>query len=64
MKIYELRKKAGIKQNALATKVGITAAYLCALEREKKNNPNIDLLLSIAKELGVSLETLVGKKVG
>lgn len=64
MQIRELRKKAGIHQNTLAARVGITSAYLCELESEKKKNPNIQLLMSIANELGVSIEALVGKKVG
>lgn len=63
MRIREVREEKGLKQKELAQKAGITAAYLCDLEKGKKHNPNISLLMRIAEALNVTVTDLLEKKV-
>jgi transcriptional regulator with XRE-family HTH domain len=44
--------------NELASKVGISSAYLSQIENGKRN-PTIDTLKSIAKELAIDIEMLI-----
>lgn len=63
-KIRWLREKAGLTQNELATRSGISRAYLAALERglssatQAPPNPSRRLLKAIATALGIEFETL------
>lgn len=59
MSIRSNREKRNISQTQLAERVGITRAYLCQLEKGVKNNPSIRILMDIAKELDVPVETLI-----
>lgn len=51
--IAYVRRRAGIKQGALATKVGISSSYLSGVERSKKTNPSHELIEKIATVCGV-----------
>ncbi|MGI6215515.1 MAG: helix-turn-helix domain-containing protein [Christensenellales bacterium] len=62
MNIKALRIKKGIKQKDLAKSLGISSAYLCELENQKKTNPNINLLMRLSQELGVSINEILPKK--
>ena len=62
MRIREMREARGMKQRELAEKAGITAAYLCDLEKGKKRNPSIALLVRIAEVLNVTLIDLLEQK--
>jgi transcriptional regulator with XRE-family HTH domain len=64
MQIRQLREQKGITQKKLAELSGITPAYLCDLEKGGKRNPSIDVLMRLANSLGVSIDTLLGKKAG
>jgi transcriptional regulator with XRE-family HTH domain len=46
-----LREKAGISQNQLGEKTGLTGSYFCMLESGKKPAPSDDVVKKIAKEL-------------
>lgn len=57
--IKKYREKAGLTQEQLAKKVGITQVYLCYLENGQKKNPSIPLLRKIAIALGVNINDLL-----
>ena len=50
-----LRKSNGIKQGILADRVGVTQAYISAIEADKRL-PRLDLLNSICEEIDVPME--------
>ena len=50
--IKTLRVAAGVKQGDFAEQVGMTQAYLSALEADKRT-PSLDLVEKIARALGV-----------
>ncbi len=55
--IKEVRKKRGISQGDLATRLSISQSYLSLVEGEKKQ-PSLDLLQSIADTLDISIPIL------
>jgi len=63
MRIKEVRESIGITQRQLAADVGITAAYLCDLEKGKRCNPSLGLLVRIAEALNVTVTDLLEQKV-
>jgi transcriptional regulator with XRE-family HTH domain len=54
VRIAEVRKKKGMTQKKLAEKMGISPTYLSSIERGKEN-PTLDMLIILAKSLGVDL---------
>lgn len=60
MRIQEIRKRKGIKQKELAAKLGIAANTLSQYETGSRE-PDIETTKKIARELGVSVDELVGK---
>ncbi|MFA5381874.1 MAG: helix-turn-helix transcriptional regulator [Candidatus Micrarchaeia archaeon] len=56
--IYRINKR--IFQKDLALAVGVSATYLCQIERDTKGRyvPSAGLIEKIAKELGVKIEEL------
>jgi len=52
------REHRQIKMNELAKKIGISASYLSQIENRKRN-PTVDTLKTIAKELTIEIEMLV-----
>lgn len=67
-RLRDLRQAAGLTQSELATRAGISRAYLAALERgwssatKAPPHPSRQLLGSIAHALGVSLADLRGQQ--
>lgn len=59
-RLNELRKNRGLSQEELAKAVGIHTNVLGRYEREEAK-PSIDIAISLAEKLGVSLDYLVGK---
>lgn len=53
MTLREMRKAKHLTQCELAQFVGVTQAYICALESGRKKNPSIDVVRKIANGLGV-----------
>lgn len=58
-RIRHYRTKAGLSQRALAAAVGISPAVLSRYEAGKLE-PNVLTLMNIAKELKITVDTLVG----
>lgn len=57
--IKQARKAKGISLREMASKVGISHPYLSQLENGKNNNPSIDIILNLSRELDVSFAYLV-----
>ncbi len=57
-RIYELRKKFGLKQSDLADKLGISQQTLSRIENEI-THPAIDVLCALADYFDVSIDYLV-----
>lgn len=58
--IKKYRYQLGITQQELAEMAGISFSTLAKIESGQNNNPNIITLASIAYELDVSVDTLLG----
>lgn len=58
-KITNLRKEKQITQEALASKIGITRAYLSNIENGK-HKPSLDVALRIANILESTVEKIFG----
>ena len=59
MKLLQYRKQKKLTQGELAARIGVTQAYICALETGKKQNPSISVLLKIAEALEIPAEELI-----
>jgi transcriptional regulator with XRE-family HTH domain len=59
--LRELRDRIG--QLELAERVGVSRRTIARLENAEVNDPGVDLLSRIGKELGVSLAVLTGTEV-
>lgn len=59
--VKQKREKAGLSQNALAKKAGISQASLNALE-SKTNNPSVETVFLLASALECSVSELLGEK--
>jgi len=60
LRIKEHREKAGMKQSALADKIGMSRPSLNRIETEARDVPSLVTLVRIAKGLGCVLTDLVG----
>ena len=56
-KVNNYRTKAGVTQEQLAVRIGVTRQTIIAIERGNYT-PSVLLALKLAKEFGVSVETL------
>ena len=54
------REERGITLVDFAGKVGISPGYLSQLENGRKDNPSLDVILSIAQELDLDIDMLLG----
>ncbi len=61
--IKKIRSSRHMTQLELATKAGITQAYLSLIEGEKKQ-PNMDVLSDISKAIGLSVPFLIFYSIG
>ena len=53
MNLKELRAAKNMSQKELAKHIGVSQAYVCALELGKRRNPSIEVIRAIARELDV-----------
>ena len=53
MKLKDMRKEKRLTQCQLAEYVGVSQAYICALESGRRTNPSLDIIKKIAAALGV-----------
>jgi len=58
-KIKTLRSMKNLTQSRLAIESGVSQSYINELERGKKNNPSVVVLVKLAKALGVSIMELL-----
>ena len=57
--IRKLRERAGLTQDELATKAGISQPYLSQLEAGSVKRPAVQVVHRLAKALGVTIEDLL-----
>jgi putative transcriptional regulator len=55
--IRELRKKMGVRQEDIATTLGVTRQTINAIENEKYN-PTLELAMKLAKLLNTTVDEL------
>jgi transcriptional regulator with XRE-family HTH domain len=55
-----LRAQAGLTQQELATRAGLSIALVVSLEQGRRNNPRLDTLRKLAKGLGCTAGQLIG----
>ena len=55
-KIKETRKKQGLTLMGLAKKTGISAGYICHLEKGTRKNPSAQMMEKIASALNKSVQ--------
>lgn len=54
-KIKKYRKEKGLTLKELAEKSGVSAGYLCHLEKGSRDNPSTEVMENIAIVLGKSI---------
>ena len=55
-KIDKLRRQLNFTYKDIATKAGLTEAYICQLAKGKRNNPSKEVMESIAKALNSTVQ--------
>ena len=58
-KFKKLREKAGISQQEVATKAGLSWSLIAQIEQAKKSDVRVSTLLGLAKALGVDAGVLL-----
>lgn len=58
--IKEARKRAGLSQEELAKKTGITQAFLSEIETQTKC-PSLGTAIKLARALGCTVDELIGE---
>ena len=61
-KIKEIRKERGLTLKELAEKCGVSAGYLCHLEKGKRDNPSTEVMGNIAKVLNKTIPEIFFSK--
>ena len=57
-KIKLYRKQSKMNLEEMAKKIGISAGYLCHLEKGTRNNPSIEIMEKISKVLNKSISEI------
>lgn len=60
--IITRRKIAGLSQNELAQKAGVSQATISDIEAGNTNAPRVDTLQAIARVLGCTIDDLFGNE--
>jgi transcriptional regulator with XRE-family HTH domain len=63
-RLREMRKIAGLSQQDLAVKAGLSMAVVSQIEQGKKMDPRMSTVTSLAEALGVDVGELVGQRAG
>ncbi|WP_226038108.1 helix-turn-helix domain-containing protein [Aquibacillus saliphilus] len=58
--IYKIRKQKRLTLSELAERANISKSYLSNIERNLNQNPSIQIIGKIAKELNVNIDTILG----
>jgi transcriptional regulator with XRE-family HTH domain len=61
-RLKELRKAAGLTQQGLAMKAGLSISAVVQIELGKIPDPRVSTLRSLARALGVTLDALAGEE--
>jgi transcriptional regulator with XRE-family HTH domain len=59
--LKRLRARAGLTQQELATRAGLSIALVMSLEQGKRSNPRLDTLRKLAGALGCTLDELASE---
>jgi putative transcriptional regulator len=59
-RILLARRDLGLKQEELASRAGVSRAYITNIEQGRAKNVGIDVIFAIARELGVTVPYLLG----
>ncbi|MDE6426174.1 MAG: helix-turn-helix domain-containing protein [Ruminococcus sp.] len=59
--LKEIRQKNRISQNDLAEKIGVSAPYICRVEKGNQTL-SLSIAINIADYFNISLDELVGRK--
>jgi transcriptional regulator with XRE-family HTH domain len=59
-RLKELRHRAGLTQQALAFKSGLSMSLVTALEYNVRDNPTLSTLLALCKAMDCTLDELAG----
>ena len=59
-RLKRLRTEAGLTQQELATRAGLSMAIVISLEQGRRTNPRLDTLRKLAKALGCTAGQLIG----
>ena len=62
-RIHRYRREAGLSLNQLATQAQVSKGYLWSLENEPDKRPSAETLYAVAKALGVTMSTLLGRRL-
>ena len=62
-RIRRYRHEAGLSLNQLATHAEVSKGYLWSLENEPDKRPSAETLYAIADVLGVTMSTLLGRRL-
>jgi transcriptional regulator with XRE-family HTH domain len=57
-RLQALRQRAGLTQQGLATKAGLSISAITALEYRVRDDPRLSTLLALAKALGCTMDEL------
>jgi transcriptional regulator with XRE-family HTH domain len=60
-RLKQLRHAAGISQQELASRAGLSVSVVCQIEQGRRTDPRISTLKAVADALGVSVAVLVQK---
>jgi len=61
-RIKQLRKKAGLSQQKLAEKSGLSYTVITKIEQGVAKRPSIQTMVKLADAFGISLDELMGRK--
>ncbi len=60
-RLKQLREAAGLTQQELAVKAGLSVSNLSQIEQGQKEDPRVSTVLALAKAMGVSVTSLIGE---
>jgi transcriptional regulator with XRE-family HTH domain len=63
-KLKELREAAGLTQQELAVKAGLSVSNVASIEQRQEGNPRINTVMALASALGVDVAELLGSEAG
>lgn len=59
MNLQDIRKAKGITQQELADSANVPQSYICALEKGRKKNPSVWVVVKIAQTLDTTVDEIV-----